>query len=51
MVDIIQIAVILLILALISFMMGMKGIAGFSMKIAQWPVVICIAIAIFLLVW
>jgi uncharacterized membrane protein YtjA (UPF0391 family) len=51
MADHIQLAVIFLILALICFMMGMKGMTGFSMEIVKWPVLIFIAIAIILLVW
>ncbi|MGB8309384.1 MAG: DUF1328 family protein [Methanoregula sp.] len=51
MADLIQFAVIFLILALICFMVGMKGIAGLTMDIAKWPVVILIAMAILLLVW
>jgi uncharacterized membrane protein YtjA (UPF0391 family) len=50
MVNLIQLAVIFLILALIFFIMGMRGIAGFSMEIAKWLVIIFVAVAIIMLV-
>ncbi|MGA2912111.1 MAG: DUF1328 domain-containing protein [Methanoregula sp.] len=46
----IQLAVIFLILALIFFIMGMRGIAGVTMEIAKWLVTIFIVLAIILLV-
>ena len=46
MADLIYLAVIFLILALVFFIMGMKGIAGFTMEIAKWLVIIFVVIAI-----
>jgi len=50
MVNLIQLAVIFLILALIFFIMGMRGIAGVTMEIAKWLVIIFVAVAIIMLV-
>jgi uncharacterized membrane protein YtjA (UPF0391 family) len=50
MAGVVQLAVIFLILALIFFISGMKGIAGFSMKTAQWFVLIFVVVAIIMLV-
>jgi uncharacterized membrane protein YtjA (UPF0391 family) len=36
MADLIGLAVVFLILALIAFVLGARGIAGFSMEIAKW---------------
>ena len=49
-VNLIQVAVIFLILALMFFIMGMRGIAGVTMEIAKWLVIIFVAVAIILLV-
>ena len=46
MADLIYLAVVLLILALVFFILGAKGIAGFSMGIAKWLVIIFVVIAI-----
>ena len=46
MADLISLAVIFLILALVFFIMGMRGIAGFTMEIAKWLVIIFVVIAI-----
>jgi uncharacterized membrane protein YtjA (UPF0391 family) len=46
MVDLIGLAVVFLILALIAFVLGARGIAGFSMEIAKWLVIIFIVLAI-----
>ena len=46
MADLIYLAVIFLILALVFFIMGMQGIAGFTMEIAKWLVVIFVIVAI-----
>jgi uncharacterized membrane protein YtjA (UPF0391 family) len=35
-----------LILALVAFVLGARGIAGFSMEIAKWLVIIFIVLAI-----
>jgi uncharacterized membrane protein YtjA (UPF0391 family) len=44
--DLIGLAVLFLILALVAFVLGAKGIAGFSMTIAKWLVIIFIILAI-----
>ncbi|MDQ1252516.1 MAG: hypothetical protein QG646_1637 [Euryarchaeota archaeon] len=46
MADLIGLAVVFLILALIAFVLGARGIAGFSMEIAKWLVIIFIVLAI-----
>ena len=46
MADLIGLAVILLVLALVAFILGARGIAGFSMEIAKWLVIIFIVLAI-----
>jgi uncharacterized membrane protein YtjA (UPF0391 family) len=46
MADLIYLAVIFLVLALVFYIMGAQGIAGFSMEIARWLVIIFIVIAI-----
>ena len=46
MADLIYLAVVFLILALVFFILGAKGIAGFSMGIAKWLVIIFVVIAI-----
>jgi len=46
MADLIGLAVIFLVLALIAFILGARGIAGFSMEIAKWLVIIFIVLAI-----
>jgi uncharacterized membrane protein YtjA (UPF0391 family) len=46
MADLIGLAVIFLVLALIAFILGARGIAGFSMEIARWLVIIFIVLAI-----
>jgi uncharacterized membrane protein YtjA (UPF0391 family) len=43
---IIELAILFLILALIAYILGARGIAGFSMTIAKWLVIIFIIIAI-----
>jgi uncharacterized membrane protein YtjA (UPF0391 family) len=44
--DLIWLAVIFLILALVFYIFGAKGIAGFSMEIAKWLVIIFVVIAV-----
>jgi uncharacterized membrane protein YtjA (UPF0391 family) len=51
MVSLIQLAVIFLILALVFFMIGMRGIAGVTMDVAKWLVIIFITVAIIMLIW
>jgi uncharacterized membrane protein YtjA (UPF0391 family) len=46
MADLIGLAVIFLVLALVAFIVGARGIAGFSMEIARWLVIIFIVLAI-----
>jgi uncharacterized membrane protein YtjA (UPF0391 family) len=46
MADLIYLAVIFLILALLFAIMGAKGIAGLSMQIAKWLAIIFVVIAI-----
>jgi uncharacterized membrane protein YtjA (UPF0391 family) len=46
MADLIYLAVVFLILALVFFILGAKGIAGFSMGIAKWLVIIFVVVAI-----
>ncbi|MFH0966542.1 MAG: DUF1328 family protein [Methanobacteriota archaeon] len=46
MAGLISLAVIFLILALVFAIMGAKGIAGLSMEIAKWLVIIFVVIAI-----
>ncbi len=46
MADLIGLAVIFLILALIAYILGARGVAGFSMEIAKWLVIIFIILAI-----
>jgi uncharacterized membrane protein YtjA (UPF0391 family) len=42
----IYLAVIFLVLALVFFILGMRGIAGFTMKIAKWLVIIFVIVAV-----
>lgn len=44
--DLIGLAVVFLIFALIAFVLGAVGIAGFSMEIAKWLVIIFVLLAI-----
>jgi uncharacterized membrane protein YtjA (UPF0391 family) len=44
--DLIWLAVIFLILALVFYILGARGVAGFSMEIAKWLVIIFIIIAV-----
>jgi len=43
---IIELAVLFLVLALVAYIMGARGIAGFSMDIARWLVIIFVIVAI-----
>jgi len=43
---IIELAVLFLVLALVAYILGARGIAGFSMDIARWLIIIFIIIAI-----
>ncbi|MDY9925733.1 DUF1328 domain-containing protein [Methanosarcina sp.] len=42
----IGLAIFFLILALIAYILGAKGIAGFSMQIAKWLIIIFVILAI-----
>lgn len=46
MADLIGLAVVFLVLALIAYVLGARGVAGFSMEIAKWLVIIFIILAI-----
>ena len=46
MVSLIWLAVVFLVLALVFYIFGQRGIAGFSMDVAKWLVIIFIVIAI-----
>jgi uncharacterized membrane protein YtjA (UPF0391 family) len=46
MADLIYLAVVFLILALVAFILGARGVAGFSMEIAKWLVIIFVVIAV-----
>jgi uncharacterized membrane protein YtjA (UPF0391 family) len=42
----IELAVLFLLLALVAYILGARGIAGFSMDIAKWLVIIFVIVAI-----
>ena len=42
----IWLAVLFLVLALVAYILGARGIAGFSMEIARWLVIIFVILAI-----
>jgi uncharacterized membrane protein YtjA (UPF0391 family) len=42
----IGLAVLFLILALVAYILGARGVAGFSMEIAKWFVIIFVVLAI-----
>jgi uncharacterized membrane protein YtjA (UPF0391 family) len=46
MADLIGLAVVFLILALVAYILGARGIAGLSMDIARWLVIIFVVLAI-----
>jgi uncharacterized membrane protein YtjA (UPF0391 family) len=46
MADLIGLAVIFLVLALVAYVLGAQGIAGLSMDIAKWLVIIFVILAI-----
>jgi len=46
MAGLIYLAVVFLVLALVAYILGARGIAGFSMEIARWLVIIFVIIAI-----
>jgi uncharacterized membrane protein YtjA (UPF0391 family) len=44
--DLIGLAVVFLVLALIAYILGARGVAGFSMSIARWLIIIFVILAI-----
>jgi uncharacterized membrane protein YtjA (UPF0391 family) len=44
--DLIELAVLFLILALVAAVLGARGVAGLSMEIAKWLVIIFVVLAI-----
>jgi uncharacterized membrane protein YtjA (UPF0391 family) len=42
----IGLAVLFLVLALVAFILGARGVAGFTMEIAKWFVIIFVVLAI-----
>jgi len=44
--DLIWLAIVFLVLAFIAFVLGARGIAGFSMEIAKWLVIIFVILAV-----
>lgn len=46
MVDLVGAAVLFLVIALVAYILGARGVAGFSMDIAKWLVIIFIILAI-----
>ncbi|MFA6332887.1 MAG: DUF1328 family protein [Methanoregula sp.] len=42
----IELAVLFLVLALVAYIAGARGIAGFSMDIAKWLIIIFVIVAI-----
>lgn len=49
--EIIWLAVVFLVLALISYVLGVREIAGFSMEIAKWLVIIFTILAILVILF
>ena len=44
--DLIGLAILFLILAFVAYILGARGIAGFSMAIAKWLIIIFIILAV-----
>jgi uncharacterized membrane protein YtjA (UPF0391 family) len=44
--DLIWLAIVFLVLALIAYILGARGVAGFSMEIAKWLIIIFVVLAI-----
>ncbi|OPY19992.1 MAG: hypothetical protein A4E24_01462 [Methanomethylovorans sp. PtaU1.Bin093] len=44
--DLIGLAILFLILAFVSYVLGARGVAGMSMEIAKWLVIIFVILAI-----
>ena len=49
--DFIWLAIIFLLLALIAYVLGARGIEGFSMDIARWLVIIFVILAIITIIF
>jgi uncharacterized membrane protein YtjA (UPF0391 family) len=49
--DLIYLAVLFLIFALVAYILGARGIAGFSMEIAKWLVIIFVILAIIVFIF
>ena len=49
--DLIGLAVLFLILAIVAYILGARGIAGFSMEIAKWLIIIFVVLAIVVFVF
>jgi uncharacterized membrane protein YtjA (UPF0391 family) len=49
--DLIGFAVLFLILAIVAYILGARAIAGFSMEIAKWLIIIFVILAIVLFVF
>ena len=44
--DLIYLAVVFMVLALVAFILGAKGVAGLSMQIAKWMIIIFVVLAV-----
>lgn len=44
--DLIWLAIVFLVLAFIAYVLGARGIAGFSMEIAKWLVIVFVILAV-----
>jgi len=44
--DLIYLAVVFMVLALAAFILGARGVAGFSMQVAKWLVIIFVILAV-----
>ncbi len=49
--DLIWLAVVFVILAFIAYVLGARGIAGFSLQISKWLVIIFVVLAIIVFVF
>jgi uncharacterized membrane protein YtjA (UPF0391 family) len=49
--SLIGLAVLFLILAIVAYVLGARGIAGFSMEIAKWLIIIFVILAILVFVF
>lgn len=47
----IWLAVVFLVLALIAYVLGARGVAGFSMEIAKWLVIIFVILAVLVIIF